>query len=62
MRNDDIKNEKPLNKKYKNHFLKGEYDGQQETHIEPDWLIIYETDTTDVYFTRTGSHSELFKK
>lgn len=43
------------------HPLKGNYVGQRECHIEPDWLLIYKITKTHLYLTRTGSHSELFK-
>lgn len=51
-----------LPKKYKDHFLSGEYTGCRECHITPDWLLIYEIDGTDLilYLTRTGTHSDLF--
>ncbi len=28
--------------------------------IEPDWLLIYQTDGDDIYLARTGTHSDLF--
>ncbi|HDL89390.1 MAG TPA: hypothetical protein ENG14_00625 [Thermodesulforhabdus norvegica] len=31
-----------------------------ECHIEPDWLLIWKTDSKNVYLTRTGTHSDLF--
>jgi mRNA interferase YafQ len=33
--------EKPLDLKYKDHSLKGNYTDTRECHIEPDWLLIY---------------------
>lgn len=30
-----------LDKKYKDHILKGDYKGFHECHIKPDWLLIY---------------------
>ena len=49
-----------LPQNYLNHPLMGQYNGYQECHIPPDWLLIYQytEDTLVVY--RTGSHSELF--
>ena len=32
-----------LAEKYRDHELKGKYTGSRECHIEPDWLLIYET-------------------
>ncbi len=54
-------NEKPLNPRWLNHFLKGEYLDCQECHIEPDWLLIYLIEGKEIFFMRTGSHSDLFK-
>ncbi|MCL2693734.1 MAG: type II toxin-antitoxin system YafQ family toxin [Oscillospiraceae bacterium] len=53
----------PLDKKYNDHPLKGDYKSCRECHITPDWLLIYEIadDTLILYLTRTGTHSDLFK-
>jgi mRNA interferase YafQ len=55
-------NRKPLEKKYKDHKLKGNFKNRRECHIEPDWLLIYKIEGDTIFFERTGSHSELFKK
>ena len=57
-----LANDKPLDAKYKDHPLKGEYIGCRECHIKPDWLLIYkkEKETLTILFLRAGSHSELF--
>lgn len=52
--------EKPLPEKYKNHKLKGNYVGHWECHVQSDWLLVYRIIKTDIYFARTGSHSDLF--
>ena len=31
----------PLDPKYNDHALKGDYAGHRECHIMPDWLLIY---------------------
>ena len=49
-----------LPKKNRDHTLTGNYNGRQECHIEPDWLLIYKIDNDTIIFERTGSHSELF--
>ncbi len=53
---------KKLPRKYKNHLLKGEYEGFWECHIEPDWLLIYTISDDQLILTamRTGTHSDLF--
>ncbi len=53
---------KVLPKKYRDHALKGNYEGCRECHITPDWLLVYEVsdDELILYLTRTGTHSDLF--
>ena len=48
----------------RDHALSGNFKGCRECHIEPDWLLIYEVedDNLILYLTRTGTHSDLFKK
>lgn len=50
-----------LLKRFTEHKLKGSYSGRRECHIEPDWLLIYQTNEAFVLFERTGSHAELFR-
>lgn len=59
---DTIAEGQPLDKKYKDHSLIGNYKGCRECHITPDWLLIYEiyNDELILYLTRTGTHSDLF--
>ena len=52
--------EEQLGEKYKDHKLSGDYQGARECHIEPDWLLIYESKTTFIKLRRTGSHAEFF--
>ena len=47
--------------KYRDHPLTGQYKGTRECHIEPDWLLIYETSETELILVRTGTHSDLFR-
>lgn len=56
----ELVSEIPLAEKYKDHILRGNYEGYRECHIEPDWLLIYKIVDRDIYFTRTGTHSDLF--
>ena len=48
--------------RYKDHAVKGVYEGCRECHVTPDWLLIYEIVSNDLmlYLTRTGTHSDLF--
>lgn len=57
-----LANDIPLEEKYKDHPLQGEYEGTRECHIKPDWLLIYvkSQDGLTLVMTRTGTHSTLF--
>jgi len=52
----------PLDDKYRDHPLAGNWKNHRDCHLEPDWLLIYRIDAGDLYLERTGSHAELFKK
>lgn len=54
--------EEPLDPKFKDHKLSGDYQGHRECHIEPDWLLIYLISRRELLYVRTGTHSDLFKK
>ena len=51
-----------LEEKYRDHELKGRYDGFRECHIQPDWLLIYflDDDVLTLTLVDTGTHSDLF--
>ena len=59
-----LANGETLPPKNKDHALTGNYTGCRECHITPDWLLIYEINNNELflYLTRTGTHSDLFKK
>lgn len=42
------------------HILSGKWNNFLECHIEPDWLLIYQTTEDDLELVRTGTHSDLF--
>lgn len=50
-----------LDKKFKDHLLKGNYFKKRECHIAPDWLLIYQINKNELVLFRTGSHAELFR-
>lgn len=54
----------PLPAKYVNHPLHGNYEGWNDCHIEPDWLLIwrYEQDELLLNLLDTGTHADLFGK
>lgn len=55
--------ERPLDERYRDHGLVGNYAGFRECHILPDWLLIYAADKEQLILTasRTGTHSDLFE-
>lgn len=57
-----LANGEPLDAKYKDHQLSGNWIGHRECHIQPDWLLIYryEDDVLVLTLARTGTHSDLF--
>lgn len=59
---DKLQKGETLPPKYKSHELAGNYKGNMECHIKPDWLLIYRIDNDVLILTlvETGSHSDLF--
>ncbi|MGM9565812.1 type II toxin-antitoxin system YafQ family toxin [Evtepia sp.] len=59
---EQLANGEPLEEKYRDHDLSGNYKGCRECHVEPDWLLIYEINhgVLVLMLYRVGSHSELF--
>ena len=59
-----LANDEPLETRYHDHPLSGNYQNRRECHIEPDWLLIYKLDELDnssaLILERTGTHSDLF--
>ena len=51
----------PLPDRCRPHKLSGNYLGFWECHIEPDWLLIYDTGSDFVELAATGSHADLFE-
>jgi mRNA interferase YafQ len=49
-----------LPQKHRPHMLTGEWYGNMEGHIEPDWLLIYQVTAEELILVRTGTHSDLF--
>jgi len=57
---DALRRDENLPPARRDHPLKGEWKGRRECHVEPDWLLIYETTDTEVVLLRTGTHADLF--
>lgn len=58
-----VANDAPLPAEWRDHELTGEWADHRECHIGGDFLLIYTLDEKQnlVVFTRTGTHSELFR-
>ena len=59
-----LQNDEPLEAKYHDHDLQGNYDGYRECHIRPDLLLVYKK-TSDgkiqiLYLARISSHTNIF--
>lgn len=53
--------DQPLDARYRDHDLSGDWLGYRECHIKPDLLLIYQRVGDDkLILARLGSHSELF--
>lgn len=59
---DKLADEIPLEQKYRDHALTGNYKDFRECHIEPDWLLIYrkDADVLELFLFRTETHADLF--
>lgn len=53
--------DQPLDPKFRDHDLSGDWAGYRECHLKPDLLLIYrKPDADTLRLARLGSHSELF--
>lgn len=55
-----LANQEPLEERFRDHELTGNWRGYRECHVNPDWLLIYKVDGPELKLARVGSHSELF--
>lgn len=53
-------NAEELQEKYRDHSLKGNYQGFRECHIKPDLLLVYRIKNDTLELADIGSHSDLF--
>lgn len=51
----------PLAARHRPHRLKGEMQGLWECHIEPDWLLIWDDQESEIVLIRNGTHADLFE-
>ena len=59
-----LANDEPLEERYRDHSLDGNWSGHRELHIRPDWLLIYQKkeNLLILELARTGTHADLFSK
>ncbi len=56
-----LADDQPLDPRYRDHELSGDWSGYRECHVKPDLLLIYrKSDADTLRLARLGSHSELF--
>lgn len=57
-----LANDGTLPPAYKMHTLKGNYNGMQECHVTPDWLLVFriKAKEKEIDLLRLGTHSDLF--
>lgn len=47
--------QQPLEERYRDHALIGNWKGHRECHIQPDWLLVYRVTSEELQLVRTGS-------
>ncbi|TXJ10289.1 MAG: type II toxin-antitoxin system YafQ family toxin [Acinetobacter sp.] len=50
----------PLERKYQDHALTGEWKGFRDCHVKPDLVLIYKIVENDLELHHLDSHSEIF--
>ena len=60
---DDLSKCIPLNPNYRDHALRGNFEGYRECHIAPDILLIYtiEHEVLTLTLINIGNHAQLFE-
>lgn len=51
----------PLHPKYRDHALKGDYQGYRDCHIHADLVLVYKIQNNTLYLSRIGRHQDIFK-
>lgn len=56
----ELSAERKLPARYRDHQLKGQHTDKRDCHIEPDWILLYAVEGSELVLYRTGTHSDLF--
>jgi mRNA interferase YafQ len=55
-----LANDQPLEPRYRDHVLTGNWKDHRDCHVKPDLVLIYsKPDNTTLQLVRLGSHAEL---
>lgn len=55
-----LANDQPLEERYRDHMLMGDWKDHRDCHVKPDLVLIYrKPDADTLQLVRLGSHSEL---
>lgn len=57
-----LKNNQAITSKYRNHYLKGNFKGFQECHVDNNILLIYKIEANILILVRLGNHKDLLNK
>ncbi|MDR1603444.1 MAG: type II toxin-antitoxin system YafQ family toxin [Gracilibacteraceae bacterium] len=57
-----VQEDVPLPAQNRDHKLTGDYAGNRECHVEPDWLLVYCYADDVIVFARTGTHADIFRR
>jgi mRNA interferase YafQ len=49
---------RPLDARYRDHGLTGDWKGWRDCHVEPDWVLIDKRDGGALILGRTGTHAD----
>lgn len=57
-----LANGENLEIKFRDHALRGEYEGMRECHIQSDLLLVYKIESGSIFLVlvNVGSHSQIF--
>lgn len=57
-----LQNQQQLSNKYKNHYLKGNFKGLQECHIDNNMILLYKVEDNILVLIKLGTHKDVLSK